>query len=514
MPNRSLFHTSDVGNFLAARYTEGVRLNVSEGRPLHARSRVPTVEHSHGCFQIIYEQSHEAIAWAPIAADLRMRPRMRVFMQNANYLGLFYGDPQRPVRIPINDRRRHILITGTTGTGKSTLLANLFAQEANTGRGALLIDPHGRLAEQALDLVPPRRIRKTIYINPGDTEHPVGFNPLYNVPEQQRATRTANIVGAIEAIWGDISWGPKLQHVLSNAVRALLDIGDATLLGIARMIEDETYRDRVRRHITDPQVRKFWDITFYTYLEDGPQTFMSVLNKIEQITASPIMRNILGQPKSRFDPRHLMDNNYLVIINLSKGLLGDEHANLLGSLIISCFASAAMSRADLAAADCKDFAMIIDEFPNFTTNKLSSLLSEVRKYNVSLILAHQYLDQMSEPMRSAALGTVGSFIVFRVGGEDAKVFGLHMHDLPFEHFADTWNFRAQSRIMIYGTPTQTHEIHTPGDPVRHGSADKVVRTTRNNYAMPRPLVEGRITRFIEAQRRISRRHASSRKARF
>lgn len=418
-----------------------------------------------------------------------------------NFLGHFYGDPRRPAFLPLDDRRRHVLVTGTTGTGKSTLLANLFCQEANAGRGVFLLDPHGSLAQQAINAVPPRRIRKTIYLNVADEEYPVAFNPLYNVPERQRATRAANLVEAIKSIWGDISWGPRLEHVLYNALRALLDAGNATLLGIARMIEDDNYRARVRTTIKDPQVRKFWDVTFLTYLEDGPQAFTSVLNKVEQITSSAVMRNILGQTKSSFDPRHLMDNNYVVIVNLCKGAIGDEHANLLGSLLIASFGSAAMSRANLAPQDCKDFAMIIDEFPNFTTNSLASLLSEVRKYNVSMILAHQYLNQMTDVVRSAALGTIGSLIVFRVGGEDARVFGSHMNDLPYEHFADTWNYRAQTRIINYGTPLQTHELHTLPSPRPHGHGQKVINLTRNNFARSRAVVEPRIDRFIDGQMR-------------
>lgn len=419
-------------------------------------------------------------------------------MEANNFLGTYWGDNDRPAFLPLDDRRRHILITGASGTGKSTLLANLFMQEAEAGRGALLIDPHGSLATQSLDLVPRHRIKKTIYFNPSDTAHPIGFNPLYKVPREQRPARASAIVSAIQSIWGDISWGPKLQHVLYNTIAALLDVGDATLLGISRMLQDAQFRERIKRHILDPQVRNFWNVTFNTYLADGPQTFMSVINKVEQITASPVIRNILGQPKSSFDPQHLMDNGYLFIANLSQGALGDEHANLLGSLLISAFQFAAMSRESIPHQDRKDFAIIVDEFGNFTTDKFKSLLSEVRKYKVSLILAHQYLDQIPEAVRSAALGTVGSLVVFRVGGPDAEIFGRQFSDIEAEHFTRSWNYQAWTRLVQNGRMSSTQQLHTPPDPKPHGQAHKIINLARNNYAKKRGAVEDRIDRFLSA----------------
>lgn len=391
------------------------------------------------------------------------------------------------------------------------MLANLFWQEANSGRAAFLLDPHGQLAKFAIDCVPPRRIRKTIYLDVTDEAFPVAFNPLYNVPERLRDVRTANLVQAIKSVWGDLSWGPRLEHVLYNAIRALLDAGNATILGIARMIEDETYRKKILTQVRDPQVRKFWTVTFYTYLEDGPQAFTSVLNKVEQLTNSTVMRNILGQSKTSFDPRHLMDNNYLFIVNLSKGAIGDEHANLLGSLLISSFGTAAMSRAALHPSDCKHFAMIIDEFQNFTTDALPSLLAEVRKYKISMILAHQYLSQLSETVRHAVLGIIGTIILFRVGGEDARVFANHFADYPLEHYLDTGNFRAHTRLMRYGSPSNTMELATLPEPKKHGNARKVISLTRNNFARPRARVEDRINRFMNAQLNVGKKPAAHKK---
>ena len=256
-----------------------------------------------------------------------------------------YRSPK--VRMTLDDRRRHILISGRSGTGKSTLLANLFAQDANAGRGALLIDPHGDLAETALDLVPPRRINKTLYINPADSDFPIGFNVFDNVPISHRAAHASDLVHAFKSVWGT-SWGPRMEHILYNCIAALLEMPGATLLGVQHMLLDNPYRRRVLKTVTDPIVRQFWEEEFPLYEKKfGAEATAPVLNKIGQLFASPILRNILGNPKAAFNPRYLMDNNYLVICNLSKGKLGPQHANLLGSLLIASFGSAALTRSDI-----------------------------------------------------------------------------------------------------------------------------------------------------------------------
>jgi hypothetical protein len=242
------------------------------------------------------------------------------------------GRGNTPVRLFIPDRRRHMLISGRSGTGKSTLLSNIFAQDANSGVGALLIDPHGELAEQALDLIPPARIRKTIYLNPSDLEWPIAFNVLADVPPDQRAARAADLVAAFKAVWA-ASWGPRLEYILYNCLAALLEMPGATLLCIPRMLLNQKYRERVAGYVRDPVIAQFWREEFPIYDKKfGAEAISPILNKIGQLLSSPAVRNILGQPKSSFHPRHLIDNNYLVVVNLSKGRLGDQHANLIGAL--------------------------------------------------------------------------------------------------------------------------------------------------------------------------------------
>ena len=401
------------------------------------------------------------------------------------------------VKIGLTDRRQHCYITGKSGTGKSHFLATLFAQEANQGRGCLVLDPHGDLAEQCLDLVPPTRIRKTLYFNPADADHPISFNPLAGVKPEHHAIRAIEIVGAFKSIWSD-SWGPRLEHVLFHTLLALLEAGNATLLSIPQMLLNKSYRAAVVKTIKDPTCAGFWHDEFPALDKKfGMEAVSPVLNKIGQLLSSPVLRAILGQPVSAFDPRHLIDNNYLVIINLSKGLIGAQHANLLGSLLIASFGTAAMSRADIVPDQRKDFAIIVDEFHNYTTHAFTYMLAEVRKYRLSLILANQYLEQMSDPIRAAVLGNVGSLLVFRTGAEDAARLARNLHPLRPEQLTETPNRQAWASVLQYGHPSEVFLLTTPSLPKSHGRADTIIKVSRNHFASSRAIVEKRIAKFLD-----------------
>lgn len=405
------------------------------------------------------------------------------------------------VRLALSDERKHVLISGRSGAGKSTLLANWVAQKFNCGQAVALFDPHGDLALQVIDLVPAWRIRKTIYLNPADTEHPVAFNPLYNVAQADRPTRAAEIVAAFHSIW-HASWGPRMEHILYNTVAALLENQGTTLLGIQRMLLDDTYRSQIVRNVKDPLVAQFWNREFPRLEEKfGAEATSPVLNKIGQLFSSPVIRNILGQVKSSFDPRHLIDNNYIFVANLSKGRLGEQHAALLGALLISSFGSAAMSRADMLEADRKDISLIIDEFANYTTTAFASLLSEARKYRLSLVLAHQYLDQMTPEIRSAVLGNVGSIIAFRIGPEDVETFRRQFADLSNSMLTELPMHTAWCRLLQYGETYDPIRLKTkPAPPSKHSQA-KVIRTSRRSFGRSRRAIEEKIARFLTTQKR-------------
>lgn len=418
-----------------------------------------------------------------------MEPPIKLGINEASYSG------QSKVYITLDDRRRHILTSGRSGTGKTTFLANLVAQDANAGRGFLLIDPNGDLAENALDLIPPRRIRKTIYLNPSDSEWPIGFNVLDNIPADHRAAHASELVSAFRSLWG-ASWGPRLEHILYNCIAALLEMPGSTLMGIQRMLLSARYRRRVVAHVTDPIIHQFWTDEFPLYEKKfGAEATAPVLNKIGQLFSSPDLRNILGNPNTAFNPRYLMDNNYIVIANLSVGKLGTQHANLLGSLLIAAFGAAAMTRADTPEEKRKDFLMVIDEFPNFTTTALTTLLSQARKYHLSLVLAHQYLDQMSAEVKDAVLGNVGTLIVFKAGAQDAETFARELN-LPNHFVTSTDNYKARCRLLAFGNHMEDVLLRTPPPPKRHGHSNKILAHSRMHFATDRLDIEARIKRFL------------------
>src|SRR5258707_482416 len=330
-----------------------------------------------------------------------------------------WGDPQ-PFGISAVDQRQHIYVIGKTGSGKSTLLRNLIIQHIMLGHGVGLIDPHGDLAEELLHHIPPSRADHLVYFNPGDLEFPIGLNVLANVAPDSRHLVASGIVGAFKGIWRD-SWGPRLEYILYNAVSALLDCRNATLLGVNRMLTDPIFRAKVIRQIKDPFIRAFWAEEYEGYDERFKREAIApIQNKIGQFLLNPVVRNILGQIKTKVSISFIMDNGRLFIANLSKGSLGHEKANLLGSLIVAQFQLGAMARSNRPEEERRDFYLFIDEFQNFSTDAFASILSEARKYRSCLVLSHQYIDQLPLPIRQAGLGNVGTLISVRVGYADAE----------------------------------------------------------------------------------------------
>src|SRR5436309_13250731 len=326
-----------------------------------------------------------------------------------------------PFGVSASDQRQHIYIIGKTGSGKTTLLRNLIIQHIAFGHGVGVIDPHGDLAEELLHHIPPRRADHLVYFNPGDLEFPIGLSVLANVAPDNRHLVASGIVGAFKGIWRD-SWGPRLEYILYNAVSALLDCRNATLLGVNRMLTDSTFRAEMIHQIKDPFIRAFWAEEYAGYDERFKREAIApIQNKIGQFLLNPVVRNILGQIKTKVSISFIMDNGRLFIANLSKGSLGHEKANLLGSLIVAQFQLGAMARSNRPEEERRDFYLFIDEFQNFSTDVFASILAEARKYRSCLILSHQYIDQLPLPVRQAVFGNVGTLISFRVGSAEAEI---------------------------------------------------------------------------------------------
>ena len=328
------------------------------------------------------------------------------------------GGYEFPFGLSHGDLSRHLYCLGKTGSGKSTLLRNLIVQKIYSGDGLGLIDVHGSLAKEILEIIPPQRREDVVYFNPGDLDFPIGFNFLSG-NRNRRDLIASGLVGAFKNIWSD-SWGPRLEYILCATISALLDCENVSLLGLSRMLSDSQYRAWVTKQIDDPMVHAFWTKEFAAYSDRFRDEALSpIQNKVGILMMSPVLRNVVGQIKSKIDPRFMMDNRRIFIANLSKGSLGEDKASLLGSLLVTQFQLAAMAREEVPEDHRESFTLVIDEFQNFATESFSSILSECRKYNLALVLSHQYTEQLRPKIRDAVLGNVGSIIAFNVGSLDA-----------------------------------------------------------------------------------------------
>jgi hypothetical protein len=409
-----------------------------------------------------------------------------------------YGK-QIPFGISLPDLRQHIYVIGKTGSGKTTLLRNMIVQHIALGHGVGLIDPHGDLAEELLNHIPRWRTDHLVYFNPSDLEYPIALNLLANVPKDERHLVASGIVGAFKSIWPD-SWGPRMEYILYNAIAALLDCQNTSLLGVNRMLTDENYRAWVIRQIKDPFIKEFWESEFAGYDERfRREAIAPIQNKLGQFLLNPVIRNILGQVKCKVSFPFIMDNQRLFIANLSKGKIGHDKANLLGSLLTTQFQLAAMRRAGQPEAERRDFYLFIDEFQNFTTDSFAAILAEARKYRLCLTLSHQYVDQIPLPIRQAVFGNVGTLFSFRIGNTDAEVLQKEFANAYIaQQFVDLEKFSVFTKILEDGTNKEPFKGVTlqPVDNSR-GRAIAHVGSSRRKYAEPRKNVETRLNRLAD-----------------
>jgi hypothetical protein len=400
-----------------------------------------------------------------------------------------------PFGIKAKDRQRHMYVIGKTGMGKSTLLENMAAQDIMNGEGMAFIDPHGSAAETLLEYVPEHRVNDVVYFAPFDMSNPVAFNVMEDVGEDKRHLVVSGLMSTFKKIWVD-AWSARMEYILTNALLALIEYPDTTLLSVNRMFTDKEFRNRVVEYCKDPAVKAYWTDEFANYTERfAAEALPAIQNKVGQFTGNPLIRNIIGQPKSSFDIRTMMDEKKILIMNLSKGLVGETNANLLGSMLTTRIYLAAMSRADLPVHVMKtmpNFYFYVDEFQSFANSTFANILSEARKYHLNLIIAHQYVDQMEEDVRSAVFGNVGTTIAFRVGPFDAEVLETVFSpqflavDLVNLGFAQIY-----LSLMIDGVGSQPFSAQTlpPLQRPAVSCRDMVIGASRRNYAQPREGVE-------------------------
>jgi len=396
------------------------------------------------------------------------------------------------------DRRLHTYIIGKTGTGKSTLMENMIIDDITEGRGMAVVDPHGSLIQHVLEFIPESRVHDVIYFNPADHEFPVGFNLLENVNPEQKNIVASGVVGILEKIFGEVSWGPRLEYILRNVILALLEYPNSTFMGIMRLLTDNAYRRMVLNEVKDPVIRDFF-INEYEKYEPKFRTeaIAPIQNKVGQFLSASTIRNIIGQPKSTIDIRKVMDEGKILLADLSIGKIGEDNSALLGSMLITKIQLAAMGRVDIEEAERKDFYLYVDEFQNFATDSFATILSEARKYRLNLAMANQYTAQMPESVSNAVFGNVGTMISFRVGAQDANVLVKEFEPVfDANDLVNLDNYQIYLKMAIDGVTVPAFSASTlPPKQEKTNLVEEIIASSRQMYSRPISEVEDYITEW-------------------
>ena len=410
------------------------------------------------------------------------------------------------------DRSRHVYIIGQTGAGKSGMLELFALSDTFYNQGYCIIDPHGDFAIDNLRFVPKSRINDVVYFNPADTQYPVAFNPLEISDITKKPNICSEVIGVLKRMFGD-SWGPRLEHILRYTLLALLDRPEATLLDISRMLTDKDFRKETLDYCTDVTVLQFWKHEFGQWNEKQVnESIAPVLNKVGAFTANPIIRNIIGQPKSSFNVRKIMDEGKILVVNLSKGLIGEDNAGILGSFLVTKIQLAAMSRSDIPdVKDRRPFYLYVDEFQNFATDSFAVILSEARKYGLNLTVANQYIAQMTDSVRDAVFGNVGTTISFRVSADDAPILSKQFEPtFEAQDLLQMNNRHFVISMIINGEKAPAFSATTLNIPkTPEDNFDAIVESSREKYSRKRSEVEAEIRATIEQSEKYKKELSDS-----
>jgi hypothetical protein len=471
---------AQISLYQARDFKTGLILNIEEVATLY---HLPHTNVETPYILWALSQTAEPPANLPIVTDVYREDLSPIAATNFRGHNAMFG-------LPRVDRGRHLYIIGQTGVGKSGMLELLTISDIYSPFGFAVIDPHGDYAQSILRRIPPQRATDVIYFNPADTDFPIAFNPM-EVPDPKLKTHTASeIIGVLKRMFE--SWGPRLEYILRYSLLALLDYPDSTMLDITRILTDRKFRQEVLKYVQDPVVLNFWTIEFASWNDKfAAEAVAPVLNKVGAFTANPLVRNIIGQPKSSFNIRHIMDQRKILIVNLSRGLVGEDNAALLGALLVTKIQLAAMSRADIPAEERSPFYLYVDEFQNFATDSFATILSEARKYGLNLTVANQYIAQMSIEVKDAVFGNVGSIIAFRMGADDARVMQryfepkfleydlVHMHN---RHFVVSMTIEGE-KVPAYSAIS----LNLP--PQNNDETSAIIERSRAEYSSSRDFVE-------------------------
>ncbi len=405
-----------------------------------------------------------------------------------------WRNQQQPFGIKQEDRFGHIYCIGKTGTGKSTLLQSMAIDDITQGNGLCIIDPHGDIAENILNYIPNERLNDVLYFNPQDEAYPVGFNPLQAVHPQYHHLIASGLIATFKKIWND-SWGPRLEYILRNSILTLLDYPNATLLDIQPLLTDYYFRNKVLTYTKNMQIVSFWQNEFDKYSPAlKSEAIAPILNKVGIFFSSSILRNIIGQKRSSFKMREIMNQKKILICNLSKGAIGEDVSALLGSMIVTAIQLEALYRTTQDITERIPFYLYVDEMQSFVSLSFADILSEARKYKLSLFLTHQYIDQIDERIRSAIFGNVGTLISFRVGAEDAAYLEKEFHpEINAEDLIRQERFSMYIKLMIDGATSKTFSAKTiPLQPFTHSYKNYILQHSREKYGLQKDVIEKEI----------------------
>jgi len=424
-----------------------------------------------------------------------------------NFFGVTtFRNQRRRFGVKIDDRRRHVYLIGKTGMGKTVAMENMAIQDIQQGRGISFIDPHGEAAERLLDFVPSNRVNDVIYFNPADLEYPIAFNVMEKVDLEHRNLVAGGLMSVFKKIWPDV-WSARMEYILNNSILALLEYPGSTLLGVNRILADADYRKKVVDNVTDPVIKSFWVNEFARYTQRYEvEATAAIQNKVGQFISAPLIRNIIGQVASKINMREVIDGGKILIANISKGRIGEDNSRLLGALLITKLQLAAMSRVDTPEEKRRDFYLYVDEFQNFATKSFINILSEARKYRLSLTLGNQYIGQLEEmtptgrssEVRDAIFGNVGTIICFRIGAEDSEF--LEREFLPEFEANDLVNlakYNIYVKLMIDGVAGRPFSAETlspfPKPDVSY--REKIIKVSRERYGTQRKIIEEKISKW-------------------
>ncbi len=401
------------------------------------------------------------------------------------------------------DRRQHMYVIGKTGVGKTAFLKNMALQDIENGEGLAIIDPHGEFVEEVLDSIPPHRVQDVVYFNPADTDFPVSFNVLEVADPKYKHLVASGLIGIFTKIWANV-WSARMEYILANCILALLDTPGTTLLGIPRILVDRDFRQKIINNLKDPVVKSFWINEFEEWSPSyRNEAIAPVQNKVGQFLNVSLIRNIVGQAKNTINVDEIMNSGKILLVNVSKGRIGEDNAAILGAMIITKIQLAAMERVRIPEDERRDFYMYVDEFQNFATDSFTNILSEARKYRLNLIVAHQYIGQLvtdtTTAVRDAVFGNVGTMVSFRVGASDAEFLELEFTPEFLQNdLISLPNYNIYLKLLIDGVTSRPFSAKTLAPDAafkEHKNRDKIIKISRENYSTLVADAESGITKW-------------------